>query len=193
MNILKKYAIAHKGLGIGRHELSFDADDRFFEQFEGTDIRGGRVHVDVDLEKQGNTLILDFSITGSVKVECDRCLDEVELPIAIESRLHVRFAETEAESDGDIMWVSPAETEIPLAQYIYETIYLSLPYQRVHPDGENGESTCNKEMLSRFKLVDELEFEKLTQPEASPHENPGWSGKLEELKAKMESEKLQKK
>ena len=42
----------------------------------------------------------------------------------------------------------PGEDEVDLAQYIYESIVLSLPYQRVHPEGE-----CDPEMLGRFRIV----------------------------------------
>lgn len=43
------------------------------------------------------------------------------------------------------MWVSPEEEDIDLTQYIYESIILSLPYRRVHPDGE-----CDPDMMARF-------------------------------------------
>lgn len=182
MDVLKKYTIAHKGLSIGNHDFEFKVDDSFFNAVEGTDILGGEAEVKLRVQKQGNMLVMDFDITGSVRVECDRCLEEVELPVDVESTLQVRFSETENESDGDIMWLNPAETEISLAQYIYETIYLSLPCQRVHEDDENGNSGCDPEMLARFKVVDQDEFDRIAEAEATL-EMP--LDKLEELKKKL--------
>ena len=58
--------------------------------------------------------------------------------------------------DGEVMWISPAEGEVSLAQYIYESIVLSLPYQRVHPEGE-----CDADMLHRFRIVSQEEFSQI--------------------------------
>ena len=46
--------------------------------------------------------------------------------------------------------------EVSLAQYIYESIVLSLPYQRVHPEGE-----CDADMLHRFRIVSQEEFSQI--------------------------------
>ena len=183
MDILKKYAIAHKGLGVGNHSFEFDIDDQFFGAFEQSEIRKGKAVVKINLDKQSNMLTLGFVIEGKVTVECDRCLDEFDMPFVYEGTLYVRYSETEKESDGEVMWVSPNETEIGLAQYIYESICLSLPYQRIHPEDENGRSLCNPDMLSRFQIVTEEEFERMTQgkDETSP-----WN-RLEDLKKKLEN------
>ena len=192
MDILKKYTIAYKGLSAGNHPFEFDVDDRFFAAFEGSDILKGNAHVDVDLTKGGNVIPMHITIRGQVWVACDRCLEEVEIPIEYTGMLCVRFSETEQESDGEIMWISPNETEINLAQYIYESIYLSLPYQRIHPVDENGKSMCNPDMLKRFRIVSEEEFEKITGDTAQAQNDTGdgspWS-KLAEFKTNLESDK----
>ena len=58
---------------------------------------------------------------------CDRCLEEFMMPVGYTGTLAVRYSETEQESDGEVMWIGPSETEIDLSQYIYESICLSLP------------------------------------------------------------------
>ena len=62
-----------------------------------------------------------------------------------DGRLTVFVSDHQGEYDGDYMWVSPDEEDINLMQYIYESIVLSLPYRRVHPDGE-----CDPDMMARF-------------------------------------------
>lgn len=181
MNALKKYSIAYKGLGTGRHEFDFKVGDAFFKEFGGTDILGGDIDVKVSMLKQETLLQLDFTITGAVRTECDRCLDEVTLPVSEQTTLYVRFSETEEESDGEIMWISPNESEIDLGQYIYETIYLGLPAVRAHQI-----SACNKDMLSRLTVIGKEEFEKIVEQKVSGAVSP-WS-KLEELKYKRDEE-----
>ncbi len=159
MNIFKKYSIPYKGLSIGSHEFKFKVGDAFFDSYDNLEIKGGDVDVDVMVNRQANLLSLEFEMKGTVRVECDRCLDDVSLPVEYEGVLSVRFSETEQDSDGEVMWISPMETEIPLAQYIYDSIVLSLPYQRIHPDDSNGHSTCDPDMLGRFMASDEASEE----------------------------------
>ena len=59
------------------------------------------------------------------------------------------------------MWLNPAEEKVPLAQYIYESIVLSLPYRKVHGTGPDGEPLCDKEMLARFRIISQAEFDAL--------------------------------
>ncbi|MDD3108919.1 MAG: DUF177 domain-containing protein [Alistipes sp.] len=188
INTLASYAIAHKGLKIGHHHFDFKVDDSFFAAFEPSDMHGGEADVSVEMDKQGSAILLHFLITGKVQVTCDRCLEEFMTPIYYEGDLTVRFSETENESDGEILWLSPSENEIPLAQYIYESIYLSLPYQRVHPSDASGHSDCNPDMLARFQIVTEEEFDHLAaqaeEQTPQPAQTP-WSP-LEKLKQQME-------
>ncbi len=166
MDILKKYSIPYKGLGIGSHQFEFEVDDRFFQAFEASEIRRGHARVEIDLDKQSRLMALNFKIEGQVEVPCDRCLEEFPLPVSYEGTLQVRFSETEQESDGEIMWISPNEPQLELAQYIYESINLSLPYQRVHPEDGQGRSLCDPDMLSRFRIVSEEEFEQIASESA---------------------------
>lgn len=128
MDILKKYSIPYKGLSVGSHTFEFEVDDRFFQAFESSEIQRGHGKVNVVLEKQNRLMSLTFDMLGEVEVACDRCLEEFMLPFTYHGTLQVRFSETEQESDGEILWISPQEPQLELAQYIYESIHLSLPY-----------------------------------------------------------------
>ncbi|MBQ4280318.1 MAG: DUF177 domain-containing protein [Rikenellaceae bacterium] len=186
MDISKRYLIPYKGLSIGDHTFEFEVDDRFFEAFEGSEIRRGHLKVTVGLNRQSSVLTLGITIRGAVTVACDRCLDDFEMPVDYTGTLVVRFSETEADYDGEIMWVNPAEGEFSLAQYIYESIWLSLPYQKVHPLDAGGRPTCNPDMLSRFRIVSAQEFDSIAaKAEQSVGQAAEWD-KLAQLKAQME-------
>ena len=145
MELEQKYSIAYKGLKNGLHEVDFDVDGVLFKAYESKEIKDGRCKVHVDIDKSDTQLILDVTIDGHVVCECDRCLEDCTIPVHFDGRLTVFVSDHQGEYDGDYMWVSPDEEDINLMQYIYESIVLSLPYRRVHPDGE-----CDPDMMARF-------------------------------------------
>ncbi|MDR1896917.1 MAG: DUF177 domain-containing protein [Prevotellaceae bacterium] len=95
-------------------------------------------------------IVLEFS--GKITVPCDRCLEELEVRIKGKNFLSARFGE-EPESDEneenleDIIYLNPEDEEIDLTNYVYESVCLALPIQRVHANDKNGASLCNPEML----------------------------------------------
>jgi len=106
------------------------------------------------------------------------------VPIDFEGQLVVKFSDEVHEYDGEVMWMLPGEDRVELAQYIYESIVLSLPYQRVHPEGE-----CNPEMLKRFRIVSDREFASIEAAAEGAGERGGgeWA-KLAALRERMEAE-----
>lgn len=153
MEETKRYTIAYRGLRSGPARLSFKIDGGLFRAYGSTEIKDGDCDVSVALERGESMLTLDVTVDGSVVVECDRCLEDCNVPIHYEGQLLVKFSDEVHEYDGEVMWLLPMEDEVDLTQYIYESIVLALPYQRVHPDGE-----CNPEMLERFRIVSDEEF-----------------------------------
>ncbi|MCI5718215.1 MAG: DUF177 domain-containing protein [Alistipes sp.] len=145
MELEKKYSIAYKGLKNGLHEEDFDVDGTLFSAYESKDVKDGRCKVHVAMRKSETQLMLDVEIDGEVVCECDRCLEDCTIPVHYDGALLVHISDQAGEYDGDNMWVSPEEEDIDLTQYIYESIILSLPYRRVHPDGE-----CDPDMMARF-------------------------------------------
>ena len=134
--------------------------------------------------RKGETQMeVDFTIEGEVTCECDRCLEPCSVPIDYEGSLVVRISDEEGEYDSEIMWVNPADNEVDFTQYIYESIVLSLPYQRVHPEGE-----CNPDMLARFTIATEADLAAIEAEAESDKSGicEGDFNKLAALKAQME-------
>lgn len=183
MDVTKRYSIAYKGLKNGLHTFHFDVNGELFAAYESPEIKDGKCDVTVDLERSESMLALTVSIVGSVVVECDRCLEDCRIPIDYCGRLMVKFSDEIREYDGEVMWLSPAEGEVDLSQYFYESIVLSLPYQRVHPEG-----ACNPEMMAKFRIVSGEEFEQLEAEAEEVSEQQGEWAKLAALKEQMEAE-----
>ena len=185
MEVGKTYSIAYRGLKPGPHDFDFKVGRELFEAFSAGDIKDGACDVHVRLDRAETQLVIDVRITGHVVVECDRCLEDCRIPVDYDGRLLVRFSDEEREYDGDVLWLSPVEDEVDLMQYIYESIVLSLPYQRVHPEGE-----CNPEMMRRFRIVSGEEFagiEARAREQAEESIPAEGLSKLAALQAEMEA------
>jgi hypothetical protein len=106
---------------------------------------------------------LTFEMVGNVTVPCDRCLEDCEIPVHYKGRLLVKIAVDGEEPpfEGDILWLRPGAATIDLGQYIYESVVLSLPLQRIHPEDVHGRPLCNPAMLEWFKIVSEDEFDNI--------------------------------
>lgn len=193
MELEQKYSIAYKALKNGLHEVDFDVDGALFKAYESKEIKDGRCKVHVAMRKSDSQAVLEVGIDGDVICECDRCLEDCTIPVHFDGELVVHVSEQTGEYDGENMWVSPEEEGIGLMQYIYESIVLSLPYRRVHPDGE-----CNPDMMARFTAADDNDTEEAcvadeSADEAGAYEPRGMGAenisKLEELKARMQGKK----
>lgn len=186
MELAPEYRIAFRGLKNGCYDYRFEIGGELFEAYPGSEIRGGACATDVRMERGETQLTLDVAIRGEVVVACDRCLEDCRMPIDYEGRLLVRISDEQGEYDGEVMWISPAEDELDLTQYLYESILLSLPYQRVHAEGE-----CDPEMLSRFTIVSGEQFDRMEAraEDGSESLDAESLSRLAELRSRMEERK----
>ncbi|MBW8325635.1 MAG: DUF177 domain-containing protein [Prolixibacteraceae bacterium] len=150
MSILSFYNVAFKGLSQGKHIFDYEVDDKFFHEFEGGLVDEGKVNVRLTLEKQSALMVLWFDLKGTIKVQCDRCLEMYDQPIESQDRIFVKFGEKEFNEGDDVIWVSTNDYQLNMAQLIYEYIGLAIPIKRIHPDDENGNSTCDPEMIEKL-------------------------------------------
>ena len=150
---LKQFSIPFTGLKIGKHQFDFDIDNSFFDAFEYSLVKKGSLKAVVELDKQETMLILQFHITGTIVLDCDKCLAEFNSPIDIQERQIVKFAEDELESDDvEIIILNKKESEIDISGLVYEFITVSVPYIKVCE--ENGDGTlCDQEMIARLESL----------------------------------------
>ncbi len=154
MDYLKQFVIPFRGLKNDTHHFDFVIDRKFFDAIEYAELKNGLVHVSLDLEKQERMMIFDYDFTGYMEVECDRCLDAFKQTLEGRQRLIVNFGEAYEEQSDDIIIIPEGEYAFDVSTYIYEYINLLLPMQRIHPDDEKGNSTCNPKMLQRLSSLD---------------------------------------
>ncbi|PLW98673.1 MAG: DNA-binding protein [Marinilabiliales bacterium] len=156
---MDQYRISLSGLKEGAHEYRFDVDDTFFESFEHSEIQRGSVKIDILLHKNPGGYILEFSLSGFIMVQCDRCLEPFNLAVSYETIAYAKLNEDEDYGDEDSFTLTPGCDELDLSQMIFDYIILSQPLSKIHPDDENGNSTCNQEMLGRLNshMIDNVD------------------------------------
>ena len=165
----KDHIIQFVGLSTGQHEFEFDIKDKFFEDYNYSEIKQGAIQVGLTLLKQSTMMVLHFKINGTVKQDCDRCTAPLDLPIMGNYKLIVKVGGSDTgNEDDDIITIPANEHELDLTQYIYEYIALSLPIKRVHPDNKKGESSCDKKMLKKL--------ERFLLEEEKEETDPRWNG-----------------
>ena len=90
------FIIPLNGLAAGKNEFFLKAGKEFFETFENEEILNADLQIRILVEKSGRYIGVDCDIEGDVIVECDRCLDPLEMPIDVQVRLSVKFGQEEA-------------------------------------------------------------------------------------------------
>ena len=141
------FIIPLNGLASGESRFSWHAGKEFFEAFENAEILDADIVASVIVEKSGRYLGVDCAVDGSVTVACDRCLEDLEMPVAADVLLSVKYGDEESsedhqEGEREIVFVPEGEAELDLSQIIYDYVCLSLPMQRHHDEGE-----CNPDAL----------------------------------------------
>jgi uncharacterized metal-binding protein YceD (DUF177 family) len=143
---LDQFVIPFSGLKAGNYQFDFDIEDKFFEYFDQSEISQASIRVVVLMERQLRMLVFHFAISGTVKVPCDRCTVEFDLPIEGEEQLIVKFGEERGEESEDIFIITEKEHSIDLSPFLYDYINLLVPFRRVHGEDENGKSLCDPDV-----------------------------------------------
>ena len=170
MKKLKEFLISFSGLKEGKHTFSLKAKDAFFDCFDYSEIKHGSVDVEVFLHKHSTFLELDISTKGKVEVMCDRCTDNFSQDIEGERQVLVKYGEEFLDDGDDLIILPPSENDLDLSGLVYESIVLSIPSRRIHPEEE-----CNMETL---EALEDIRVEETTEEEAT---DPRWDG-LKDLK-----------
>jgi uncharacterized metal-binding protein YceD (DUF177 family) len=182
MNNTKQYLIPFVGLKLGKHHFEYQISNAFFEVFDYDEFDNCNIKVNVVLEKKNTMLELIFKHEGTVNVPCDLTSEDFDLSIAGEMKLLVRFGDVYNNDNEELLILPFGEFEIDIAQYIYETIALSVPLRRVHPGVQDG--SLKTEALERLKELileehkEEVEEDKIQDKEENI--DPRWD-KLKQL------------
>jgi uncharacterized protein len=172
---MSEYEIKLGVINNGNNSFSFEIKDQFFEAFILSDVEHAEIIATALLDKDGNKLALTLQIDGTINKQlCDICTEEISVNINAEINVIIKTTEEDLPSTDEIFYIKKSENSIDLKQLIFELIILNLPKRRQHPLNEQGEVTCNKEM------VDLIEKYTVKEEKSS---DPRWDA-LKDLKIK---------
>ena len=126
MLTLQPFVAQLRTLRTGTSEFIWKAGREFFENYGDSGILDADITVTALVSNHGLTIGVKAAIAGSVTVPCDRCLENLAIPV------DTSFEET----------YTPESDVLDISQEVYDYVLTSLPMVRVHPEGEcNGETT----------------------------------------------------
>jgi uncharacterized metal-binding protein YceD (DUF177 family) len=160
----KLYDIDILALKEKTHRYEYKMDDLFFQLFEGGLIERGNCNVILDLEKSSGVLTLNFSITGTLELTCDRTLEPFPEPIHLQERVFYKFGEEEKELADDVMVIPHGTATINIAHHIYDFISLSVPMKKLHPRFRSNEDEAEETLLI-YSSTSEEESEEVEEDE----------------------------
>lgn len=150
-----EFLIPVSGLALGVHDFKFDIDDAFFAEMDYSEVKQGKVSVELNIVREERMMTLTFQLEGTVRVPCDRCADEFDIPIQSEQVFTIKLGSEEVEESDDMVVVPADQHAYDIRSLVYEYIILAIPIHRVHPEGE-----CNPEVLALISQDDDVVEEK---------------------------------
>ncbi len=174
----EEFRLRLAGVADGKHSFSIVCDKTFFELAELSQLQDGQLDLQIEMLKTEKMLDLRFHFEGDVVTTCDRCLDDITINLNFDETLIVNLVshpEEDFENDENIWMIDENAYDLDIFHFVYESIMLALPQVIMHSDDEEGNSTCNAEVLKR---LEELSG---TQNEDSEEIDPRWEA-LKNLK-----------
>jgi uncharacterized metal-binding protein YceD (DUF177 family) len=150
-------------------QYSFVLDNNFFADIDSPEVQKGRVNVSLSVKRMSSAFELDFQTEGTVVVECDRCLDDMDQHVESTDKMFVKFGEDYSEEDDNLVVVPEDEGTINVAWFMFEFVALAIPMKHVHPAGK-----CNKEMAGKLShlLRTEVGDDSADSDEAADDDRP---------------------
>jgi uncharacterized metal-binding protein YceD (DUF177 family) len=150
MNTFVAYSIPVQGLKLGLHHFKFSIDTAFFAKFENSPIEVASFDFEVDLDKRSDMLLFDFQFTGYMRVECDRCTAQINLPVEDSRELIAKYGDEDLEEEDEVVFIDRDASDFNVAKYLYEFAVLALPITNVYDCQDEPNPPCNFEVLKHL-------------------------------------------
>ncbi|MDE7467087.1 MAG: DUF177 domain-containing protein [Muribaculaceae bacterium] len=146
MGKFSAYKLPLKSLGVGTHEFDYKLDKQFFANMEYADVRDADIDVHLVVDYHNDIYHLEFTLTGTVTLLCDRCLDDLVLPIDTTYTINVEYGDDYNDDSDDLLIIPDSDNYLNVAYMLYDTVVLVIPIKHVHPLGK-----CNRAMSALLK------------------------------------------
>ena len=170
---LEQFKIDLKALTEEVTSLDYELDNSYFAALSDAEIKGGSLHVSGSIRKAVGFFELLFDINGTVRIPCDRCLEDMDQPIETNLRLVAKLVSRDLIGEGsrtptedDVVMVEESDGVFDIAWFIYESIALAVPIQHVHQPGD-----CNDAMM---RVLNEHSAARSSDADANQDTDPRW-------------------
>lgn len=158
---MNNFTIKLQSLKNGNNEFSFQVKDKFFENDCISDIKHADLIVNSLIIKNDDKLKIEINISGVLNdIPCDICTEKISIKFSALSNYILKISDKNCLTD-EIIFVKEEDGKINLYHLIYETIILNSPKKRQHKLDENGNKTCNSEMLKLIEKYTEKQNKKI--------------------------------
>ena len=135
-----------KSLPEGSHEFDYKLDKQFFANMEYADVRDADLDVRLVVNHHNDLYHLAFHITGTVTLLCDRCLDDLVLPVDTTYDIDVEYGDDYNDDSDGLLIIPQSDSYLNVAYMLFDTVVLCIPMKHVHPLGK-----CNRAMSALLK------------------------------------------
>ena len=165
MDRIKNYNIAFGGLKNGKHEFDFDITQEFFDLFATEpDFCDAKLQATAAVDKHSTFLEMTIRVEGEVSLACDITGRQFLQPVENGVNILVKFGEEYDDSNEEIITLPHGETEVNIAQQIYEAALLAIPMKKVSPDVTDEDL----DLLERYSPGEESEEAAETPADIDP-------------------------
>lgn len=144
MSKFAAYNIDLNALSDGVHTFDYRLDNEYFKRIDSPEVQQGELAAKVQVRAGSGKYDVELNVDGKIVIPCNRCLDDMLLPITANDKLRVKLGEALGE-DGDTMVLPEHDAVLNVAWFLYELIVLSIPIKHVHAPGG-----CNKTMAAKL-------------------------------------------
>lgn len=134
-----------KTMPEGTQEFTYHLGKQFFVNMESADIHDADLTVNLTVTHKHDLYQLAFHVAGTVTLICDRCLDDLILPIEADYDINVKYGADYDETD-DLLIIPETDNYLNVSYMIFDTASLAIPIKHVHPMGK-----CNRAMSALLR------------------------------------------
>lgn len=146
MGKFTEYKLPLKSMPEGIQDFEYQLGKQFFVNMENPDVRDADIRVSLSVDHHNDAYDLTFHVEGELTVACDRCLDDLILPVDTNYHVVVKYGDGDVETQDDYIEIPESDNYLNVAYIIHDTVALSIPIKHVHPLGK-----CNRAMSALLK------------------------------------------
>jgi uncharacterized protein len=152
MDALAPFRIPMSALKADSDSFDWEIGPPFFALFDDEHRPpAGQFKVELELERTGVLVTLEFKITGNITTTCDRCMVPIDLALINQFELIVKFGDPDNSTD-EVIYLDPDSPGLNVAKSIYDFILLSIPISHRIPNCESLENPpCDMSILHYLK------------------------------------------